>query len=132
MVVEGIAHDEKFVPASASTESAAGSDNSVPYDHTDAGAMLHAERDGNEWVLNGEKYMITNGLIASLYFVLARTDPTKGVVNGCTMFAVPANTPGFTTGPLWPKMGQRGSCCRTSADLRTRGSCGCRAFSGLR
>ena len=109
MVVEGIAHDEKFVPASASTESAAGSDNSVPYDHTDAGAMLHAERDGNEWVLNGEKYMITNGLIASLYFVLARTDPTKGVVNGCTMFAVPANTPGFTTGPLWPKMGQRGS-----------------------
>jgi alkylation response protein AidB-like acyl-CoA dehydrogenase len=109
MVVEGIRHDEKFVPASASTESAAGSDNSVPYNHAGAGAMLRSERDGNEWVLNGEKYMITNGSIASLYFVLARTDPSKGVVDGCTMFAVPANTPGFTTGPRWPKMGQRGS-----------------------
>ena len=53
--------------------------------------------------------MITNGGIASLYFVLARTDAKKGIVDGCTMFAVPANTPGLTTGPLWKKMGQRGS-----------------------
>ena len=34
--------------------------------------------------------MITNGAIASLYFVLARTDPVAGVRTGATMFAVPA------------------------------------------
>ena len=109
MVVDGISHDEKFVPASASTESAAGSDNSVPYDAPGAGAMLSAVKDGDDWILNGEKFMITNGGIATLYFVLARTDPSKGVVDGCTMFAVPASTPGLTCGPLWPKLGQRGS-----------------------
>lgn len=109
LVVDGIAHDEKFVPASASTEVDAGSDNSVPFDAPGAGAMLRADKDGDHWVLNGEKYMITNGGIATLYFVLARTDPNKGVVDGCTMFAVPTSTPGITCGPLWRKLGQRGS-----------------------
>ncbi len=109
MVVHGIAHDERFVPASASTEPQAGSDNALPYDAPHHGATLSARRDGTLWVLDGRKSMITNGGIASLYFVLARTDPTLGIRAGATMFAVPASTPGVSTGPLYRKMGQRGS-----------------------
>jgi acyl-CoA dehydrogenase len=109
MVVNGIAQDERFVPASASTEPEAGSDNAVPYDAAGRGAMLSARRDGRHWVLNGRKSMITNGGIASLYFVLARTDPTVGIRSGATMLAVPASTPGLSTGPLYRKLGQRGS-----------------------
>ncbi|MGB6455295.1 MAG: acyl-CoA dehydrogenase family protein [Streptosporangiaceae bacterium] len=124
LVVQGIAHDERFVPASASTEPDAGSDNALPYDAPGHGAMLRARHDAGRWVLDGQKSMITNGPIASLYFVLARTDPASGIRNGATMFAVPANTPGVRTGPLYAKLGQRGSPqsdvwftgCRVSAD----------------
>ncbi len=127
MVVRGIASDERFVPASASTEPDAGSDNALPYDAPGHGAMLRARPDGDDWVLDGQKAMITNGPIASLFFVLARTDPTTGIRSGATMFAVPANTPGVRTGPLYVKLGQRGSPqsdvwftgCRVGADHAT-------------
>lgn len=109
MVVRGIADDERFVPASASTEESAGSDNALPYDAPGHGAMLAARRDGAGWRLDGRKLMITNGGIASLYFVLARTDPSVGIRSGATMFAVPAATEGVRTGPLYRKLGQRGS-----------------------
>jgi alkylation response protein AidB-like acyl-CoA dehydrogenase len=124
LVVRGIAEDERFVPASASTEPQAGSDNALPYDAPGHGALLSARRDADGWVLNGHKAMITNGAIASLYFVLARTDPSAGIRTGATMFAVPAGTPGLRTGPLYAKLGQRGSPqsdvwftdCRVGAD----------------
>lgn len=109
MVVHGIAADERFVPASASTEPDAGTDNALPYDAPFSGAMLSAERDGDHWQLNGRKSMITNGAIASLYFVLARTDPTVGIRDGATMIAVPSTSVGVSSGPLYPKLGQRGS-----------------------
>ncbi|MGH9089066.1 MAG: acyl-CoA dehydrogenase family protein [Acidimicrobiales bacterium] len=125
IVVSGIAGDERFVPASASTEELAGSDNALPYDVPGHGAMLAArQEDDGSWVLDGTKTMITNGGIASLYFILARTDPTKGIRSGATMFAVPATAPGLSTGPLYRKLGQRGSPqadvvldgCRVPAD----------------
>jgi alkylation response protein AidB-like acyl-CoA dehydrogenase len=124
LVVHGITSDERFVPASASTEPDAGSDNALPYDAPGHGAMLRAQPDGDGWVLEGQKAMITNGPIASLYFVLARTDPGSGIRRGATMFAVPADTPGVRTGPLYAKLGQRGSPqsdvwftgCRVGAD----------------
>ncbi|MDT4894026.1 MAG: hypothetical protein QOE97_3061 [Pseudonocardiales bacterium] len=108
-VVNGIADDERFVPASASTEPASGSDNALPYEAPGAGAMLSAERRDDHWLLNGRKSMITNGGIASLYFVLARTDPTVGIRDGATMFAVPSTASGVSSGPLYRKLGQRGS-----------------------
>jgi alkylation response protein AidB-like acyl-CoA dehydrogenase len=127
LVVRGIAEDERFVPASASTEPDAGSDNALPYDAPGHGAMLQARPHDGGWVLDGQKSMITNGPIASLYFVLARTDPARGIRGGATMFAVPADTPGVRPGPLYVKLGQRGSPqsdiwftgCRVEADQAT-------------
>ncbi|KAB2844258.1 MAG: acyl-CoA dehydrogenase, partial [Melioribacteraceae bacterium] len=62
-----------------------------------------AELDGDEWVLNGEKLWITNGSIADIVSVFART--SKGI----SAFIVETNTPGFTAGPPEKKMGIKGS-----------------------
>ena len=40
-----------------------------------SGIKTRAEKKGDEWVINGQKMWITNGGVASFYFVLARTDP---------------------------------------------------------
>jgi alkylation response protein AidB-like acyl-CoA dehydrogenase len=89
------------------TEPAAGSDNVVPYDEAGAGLMLRAERDGDQYILNGTKHYIANGGVAGLYFLLARTNPNAGVSRGSTMFVVPAETPGFRIGRRHDKVGFR-------------------------
>jgi butyryl-CoA dehydrogenase len=74
---------------------------------SDAGATrTRAERDGDEWVLNGEKAFITNSgtEITSLVMVTAVTGPDE-----ISAFIVPAGTPGLTVGPAYHKMGWRAS-----------------------
>ncbi len=77
------------------TEAQAGSDS--------FNVRTHAELDGDEWVLNGEKLWITNGAIADIVSVFART--SKGV----SAFIVETKTPGFHAGPPEKKMGIKGS-----------------------
>ena len=69
---------------------------------------------GDEWVINGQKMWITNGGMASFYFVLARTDPDPTCSTGkaFTGFIVDANTPGLTPGRKERNMGQRASSVR--------------------
>ena len=62
-----------------------------------------AVRDGDEWVINGEKMWITNGSIADVVSTFARTE------RGITGFVVETKTPGYTAGPPEKKMGIRGS-----------------------
>ncbi len=99
--------DETFMLAQGLTEPDAGSDNILPNEDPKAGVATTARRDGSGWVLNGTKSFISNGNIAKLVFITARTDPTKDVVEGCSLFAVPAGTPGFRVGRVEPKSGQR-------------------------
>jgi acyl-CoA dehydrogenase len=108
-ILDRIANDDRFAPASAVTEPLAGSDNALPYDAPGHGASLSAVRDGDGWILDGRKTMITNAGLASVYFVFARTDPSVGIGEGMTHFIVPADTPGLSTGPLYDKLGQRAS-----------------------
>jgi len=68
-----------------------------------------AERDGDEWVINGEKVWITNGDISDLTTVYAVTDRAKGARGGVTAFLVPNGSKGFSVGKREEKMGQRGS-----------------------
>jgi len=53
-----------------------------------------AVRDGEEWVLNGEKWFSSNARFASFYIVMAVTDPDVSAYQGMSMFVVPAETPG--------------------------------------
>lgn len=62
-----------------------------------------ATLDGDEWIINGDKMWITNGGLADIISVFART--TKGV----TAFVVETSMPGFSAGPPEKKMGIRGS-----------------------
>ena len=54
-----------------------------------------AERDGEYWVLNGEKWFATNSRYASFYIVMAVTNPDVSAYQGMSMFIVPAETPGI-------------------------------------
>jgi glutaryl-CoA dehydrogenase len=69
-----------------------------------AGMRTSARRDGADWVLNGTKMWITNGGIADLAVVWARTDD-----EGVRGFLVPAGTPGFSTRDIGRKLSLRAS-----------------------
>ncbi|HEY2958720.1 MAG TPA: acyl-CoA dehydrogenase family protein [Actinomycetota bacterium] len=68
-----------------------------------AGMRASARRDGPDWVLNGTKMWITNGGIADLAVVWARTD------EGVRGFLVPRGTPGFSTRDIERKLSLRAS-----------------------
>ncbi|HEX7572743.1 MAG TPA: acyl-CoA dehydrogenase family protein [Bacteroidota bacterium] len=85
----------KMIGAFALTEVLAGSDS--------FNLRTRAVRDGDEWVINGEKMWITNGSIADVVSTFARTE------RGITGFVVETKTPGYTAGPPEKKMGIRGS-----------------------
>ncbi|SNS79720.1 acyl-CoA dehydrogenase family protein [Actinomadura mexicana] len=71
---------------------------------SDPGDMLtRAARDGADWVLDGAKMWITNGSIADVAVVWARTD------DGIRGFLVPRGTPGFTTSDIHRKLSLRAS-----------------------
>lgn len=88
------------------TEPGAGSDV--------AGMRTRAVRDGSDWVLNGAKMFITNGVHGDLYFVAAKTDPDAKGSRGITMFAVEKGTPGFRVGRALRKTGW---LCSDTAEL---------------
>jgi acyl-CoA dehydrogenase len=67
-----------------------------------AGIRTHARRDGDEWVINGTKMFITNGVHADLYFVAAKTGPGR---RDMSIFIVEKGTPGFTVGRALKKTG---------------------------
>ncbi|MGB4116031.1 MAG: acyl-CoA dehydrogenase family protein [Polaromonas sp.] len=67
-----------------------------------AGMRTTARRDGDEWVINGTKMFITNGVHANVYFVAAKTGTARHDVS---MFIVEKGTPGFTVGRALKKTG---------------------------
>ena len=67
-----------------------------------------AKKDGDDWILNGSKVFITNGYMADLAIVVARTDPNaKTAAHGTSLFLVEAGTPGFNKGKKLHKMGMK-------------------------
>lgn len=73
-----------------------------------AGLRTTAVRDGDHWIINGQKMWITSGSIADVVIVAAVTDASKGA-HGISNFIVEKGTPGFTPGKNEPKMGLKGS-----------------------
>ena len=69
---------------------------------------LRADRQGEDFVLNGNKMWITNGPDADIYVIYAKTDPNAGS-KGITAFIVERDAPGFSRAPKLDKLGMRGS-----------------------
>lgn len=105
---------DAWLPKLATGEMLAAYGLTEPESGSDSAAMrTTAVRDGDEWVLNGGKRFITNGGVADVYVVFARTDAEAGH-RGISAFIVPADAPGFSVGKLEKKMGIKGS---TTAEL---------------
>jgi long-chain-acyl-CoA dehydrogenase len=85
-----------LITAIAMSEPAAGSDL--------AGIQATARREGEHYVLNGQKTFISNGLLADLVLVVAKTDPSAGA-RGVSLFAVEGGMPGFSRGRRLEKLG---------------------------
>lgn len=98
--LEKIASGE-VVASFALTEPGAGSNP--------AGLRTKAVRDGDEWVIDGEKCFITNAELADLFVTFARTRPADDNGPGIAVFLVPAGTPGLEVAHHDEKMGQQGA-----------------------
>ncbi|MFW6068734.1 MAG: acyl-CoA dehydrogenase family protein [Chloroflexota bacterium] len=85
----------------ALTEPGAGSD-------LQGGVRTTAQRDGDAWVINGNKMWMTNASISDLMVVLCRTD-TDGGSRSLSQILIPSDTEGITIGPAEKKMGLNGS-----------------------
>jgi acyl-CoA dehydrogenase len=100
----------KYLPRLASGEIIASFALTEPDAGSDAASLkTSARRAGNGWVLNGTKRFITNAPEASLFTVMARTDPAEKGAAGISAFLVEAPNPGLTLGKPDRKMGQRGA-----------------------
>jgi alkylation response protein AidB-like acyl-CoA dehydrogenase len=88
----------ELITAIAMTEPGTGSDLQ--------GIKTRAVRDGGDWVLNGSKTFITNGINADLVLVVAQTDPDKGA-QGFSLFGVERGMPGFERGRNLDKVGMK-------------------------
>lgn len=86
----------EVIAAIGMTEPGAGSDL--------AGMRSHAQRTATGWRLNGQKIFISNGQLADLVVVAAKTDPERGA-HGVSLFLVPTDSPGFSRGRRLEKMG---------------------------
>jgi acyl-CoA dehydrogenase len=88
----------EWITAVAMTEPGAGSDL--------ANIKTTAVRDGDEYILNGEKTFITNGIHSDLIIVACKTDPKAPTVHkGISLLVVERDTPGFSRGKKLDKVG---------------------------
>lgn len=97
----------------AMKEAESGSDHQLPHPDPKAGPKMRCERDGDYAVLNGVKEFISNGHIAHLYVILARSDNKVPLKEGMSAFIVPRdlpgveNFPGHSIGRVYDKIGER-------------------------
>ncbi|RJT06128.1 acyl-CoA dehydrogenase family protein [Halococcus sp. IIIV-5B] len=100
---------EEWLPRIAGGDSASASAISEPAHGSNvAGMETTAEKEGDEWVIDGNKMWITNGSVADVAVVMAKTDPGAGH-RGITAFLVPTETDGFTPEKITNKLGIRAS-----------------------
>jgi len=111
IVIDGSEEQKKkYLPRLASGEIIASFALTEPEAGSDAASLrTAARRSGNGWVLNGTKRFITNAPEASLFTVMARTNPENKGAGGISAFLVEAPNPGLKLGTLDRKMGQRGA-----------------------
>lgn len=95
----------KYLPPLAKGESLGAFALTEPEAGSDAGnVQTTARKEGDSYVLNGNKIFITNGEIADTYIIIANMDRTRGA-RGLTAFIVEKGTPEFSFGQHFEKMG---------------------------
>ncbi|MCD2199721.1 MULTISPECIES: acyl-CoA dehydrogenase family protein [unclassified Halobacterium] len=102
---------ERWLPDIASGDAIMGSAISEPDTGSDVSSVsTRAERDGDDFVINGNKMWITNGSVGDFYVVLCQTDPeASGRYNGFSQIVVEADRDGFEADKITGKLGIRAS-----------------------
>ena len=108
---------ERWLPDIASGDAIMGSAISEPDTGSDVSSVsTRAERDGDEFVINGNKMWITNGSVGDFFVVLCQTDPdASGRYNGFSQIIVESDRDGFEADKITGKLGIRAS---DTAELR--------------
>ena len=111
IVIDGTDEQKaKYLPKVASGEYVASFALTEPDAGSDAASLrTSARKDGNQYLLNGTKRYITNAADASIFTVMARTDPDNKGGSGISAFIVEKDSPGITVGQPNKKMGQVGA-----------------------
>ena len=100
---------QRYLPKLCSGEHIGALAMSEPNAGSDVVSMkLRAEKQGDKYILNGNKMWITNGPDSHTYVIYAKTDTSAGS-KGITAFIVERNTPGFSRHQKLDKLGMRGS-----------------------
>lgn len=104
------AQKQKFLPRLVEPEIRCALSITEPDAGSDAQAIkTTARRDGDDYIINGQKMWVTNGQRAGVYLVMTKTDPTANPRHrGISAFLVEAGTPGFTPGKRFEKLGYKG------------------------
>jgi 3-oxocholest-4-en-26-oyl-CoA dehydrogenase alpha subunit len=91
-----------FIPRLISREFAFALGFTEPHAGADlASIRCRAVRDGDDYVINGQKIYTTSAHISTHIYLMARTDPTVPKREGMSIFLFPMDTPGITVRPLW-------------------------------
>ena len=111
IVIDGTDEQKQsYLPRLASGEIIGSFALTEPGSGSDAASLrTTAVRDGDDYILNGTKRFITNAPEASIFTVMARTDPAKKGSGAISAFIVEKGTPGLSLGKLDKKMGQQGA-----------------------
>jgi alkylation response protein AidB-like acyl-CoA dehydrogenase len=110
MLAGNDAQRKRWIPKLASGQWLGAWGLTEPSSGSDAGGMrTTAVKQGDKWILNGNKIFITNGSHADCALVLAVTDKAKGTHGGISAFLVEKGTPGFRPGKKENKLGLRAS-----------------------
>ncbi|THE63038.1 acyl-CoA dehydrogenase [Salinadaptatus halalkaliphilus] len=102
---------ERFLEPVAAGEKISGAAISEPDTGSDVSSVsTKAEKDGDEWVVNGNKMWITNGTVGDFFVVLCKTNPdAEGRYNGFSQIVVESDRDGFEADKITGKMGIRAS-----------------------
>ncbi|MCQ4332460.1 acyl-CoA dehydrogenase family protein [Natronomonas sp. F2-12] len=101
----------RFLEPVAVGESISGAAISEPDSGSDVSSVsTRAEKDGDEWVINGNKMWITNGSVGDFFVILCETDPeAEGRYDGFSQIIVESDRDGFEADKITGKMGIRAS-----------------------
>jgi alkylation response protein AidB-like acyl-CoA dehydrogenase len=102
---------ERFLEPVATGDAILGAAISEPDTGSDVSSVsTQAEKDGDEWVINGTKMWITNGSVGDFFVVLCETDPAAdGRYNGFSQIIVESDRDGFEADKITGKLGIRAS-----------------------
>ena len=111
IVIDGTENQKReWLPKLASGEAIASFGLTEPDAGSDAASLRTvAVRDGDNYRINGTKRFITNAPRATIFTLMARTDPNEKGSAGISAFILPADTPGISLGKPDKKMGQKGA-----------------------